>query len=511
MEERAFYVTTPIYYPNDLPHIGHAYTTVLADVLARWHRLNGYDVFFLTGTDEHGLKLQRAAEKAGLEPKEFVDKMAPIFKDYWARLDISYDRFIRTTDEDHEEVVKEALSKLYSKGLIYRGIYKGWYCASCEKFYSEGEYEEQDGRKMCPTHKRELEWVEEETYFLKLSEYQDRVLELIRDGDVVRPRGYAREVVSKLEREGLRDLSIARPKTRVYWGIELPFDERFVVYVWVDALLNYVTGAGYGRESEKFERYWPVVHHVIGKDILWFHTAIWFAVLLMLDLPPPRRVLVHAYIINRGLKMGKSVGNVVMIDDMLERYGSADAVRYLLMRLLNLEKDVEFSFELLDSMYNSELADTYGNLVRRLGVLAKRKLGGVVRRRDLEEEFEDAAARTVSEVSRLMREYEISEALVRTFDLLRMANAYLNRTAPWKADDPEPSLYNALEAVRIATSLLHPVQPSVTAKVADALGFSIAGVEDLDYGRAEEFRVKEAPILFKKVGSRGRAVAQAAS
>ena len=497
----SFYVTTPIYYPNDLPHIGHAYTTVLADVLARWHRLKGSNVFFLTGTDEHGLKLQRAAEKKGVKPKEFVDRMVPEFKKYWRLLEISYDRFIRTTDVDHEEVVKKALEKLYSKGLIYRGVYKGWYCSSCEKFYSEDEYEEKEGKKICPIHVKELEWVEEETYFLKLSAYQDQVLKLVRDTDIIHPRGYAREIASKLEKEGLRDLSIARPKDRVYWGVELPFDDRYVVYVWIDALLNYLTGIGYGRDG-RFEEYWSVVHHVIGKDILWFHTAIWFAVLLMLDVPPPKKVLVHAFIINRGLKMGKSVGNVVMIDDMFDRYYSADSVRYLLMRLLNLEKDVEFDVELLDNMYNGELADTYGNLVRRVGVLSLKKLKGVVRRRELDEELSRTSREVIGEVLELMDDYKISESLVKTFDLLRATNAYLNKTKPWEVEDPEPSLYNAIEATRIATNLLNPVMPSITKKVADALGFEIVEVDKLKYGGVKEFLVKEAPILFKKVKSR---------
>lgn len=493
-----FYVTTPIYYPNDLPHIGHAYTTVLADVLARWHRLRGSDVFFLTGTDEHGLKLQRAAERKGVKPKEFVDCMVLEFKRYWKLLEISYNRFIRTTDMDHEEVVKKAVEKLYSKGLIYRGVYRGWYCSSCEKFYSEGEYEEREGKKICPIHVKELEWIEEETYFLKLSAYQDEVLKLVGDTDIIHPRGYAREIASKLEREGLRDLSIARPKDRVYWGVELPFDNRYVVYVWIDALLNYLTGIGYGGNG-KFREYWSVVHHVIGKDILWFHTAIWFAVLLMLNVPPPRRVLVHAFIINRGLKMGKSVGNIVMIDDMLDRYYTADSVRYLLMRLLNLEKDVEFDVELLDNMYNGELADTYGNLVRRLGVLSIKKLGGVVKRGELNEELRGKSEEVVEEVVKLMDNYKISESLVKTFDLLRTTNAYLNKTKPWESENPEPLLYNAIEATRIATNLLNPVMPSVTRKVAEALGFEIIEVDKLKYGEVKEFRVREAPILFKKV------------
>ena len=497
---KTFYVTTPIYYPNDIPHIGHAYTTVLADVLARWHRLNGYSVFFLTGTDEHGLKLQRSAEKAGKTPKEFVDGMVPIFKKYWSLLGIGYDRFIRTTDPDHEELVRKVFDKLYEKGYVYKGKYSGWYCVSCEKFYSEGEYVEKNGEKLCPIHGKPLEWVEEETYFLKLSSMQDEVLRIIEEGDIITPESYAREVAGRLRKEGLKDLSIARPKHRVYWGIELPFDKDFVAYVWIDALLNYLTGIGYLRDSDFFEKYWPSAHHIIGKDILWFHSAIWFSVLRMLGLSPPKKLVVHAYIVNRGMKMGKSTGNVVLIDDLLERYGSSDAIRYLLMRLLNLEKDVEFDQNLLDNIYNGELADTYGNLVRRAGVLSIKKLNGVVNKAEIDGDLEKFSTRVIDQTPALVSELKIAESLNLVFDLLREANAYMNRTHPWDSPDPREALYNTLEAIRIAVNLLYPVMPDTSEQVSKAFGFQIIPVQQLAYGQTKRFHVTDAPILFKKVG-----------
>jgi len=499
MEDKVFYVTTPIYYPNDIPHIGHAYTTVLADTLARWYRLSGYDVFFLTGTDEHGLKLQRSAEKAGKTPRELVEEIVPEFKKYWKTLKISYDRFIRTTDADHEELVKKVYQELYEKGYIYRGKYSGWYCVSCEKYYSEGEYLEEGGKKLCPIHRKPLEWVEEDTYFLKLSALEDEVLEIIEKGDIILPESYAREVAHRVRKEGLRDLSVARPKSRVYWGVELPFDKDYVAYVWIDALLNYLTGIGYLSDNSKFEKYWREAHHIIGKDILWFHSIIWFSLLRMLGLNPPKRLVVHAYIVNRGLKMGKSVGNIVLIDDLMERYMTADAVRYLLMRLLNLEKDVEFDQNLLDNLYNGELADNYGNLVRRAGTLAMRKLEGRVKRGELDPELEKLASEVVKEVQGYMSRIKIAEALVRIFDLLRAANAYMNKTQPWKAENPEPLLYNTLEAIRIATNLLHPVMPGITETVAQAFGFKFNPPDKLRFGGQDEYNVKKAPILFKKV------------
>ncbi len=494
-----FYVTTPIYYPNAEPHIGHAYTTIMADVAARWRRLCGDDVFFLTGTDEHGLKLQRTAEEKGMDPKSFVDKMAEVFKRYWSLLGISYDRFIRTTDEDHVETVKKALAKMYSKGLIYKGVYRGWYCTSCEAFYGPGEYIEENGRKLCPNHRKPLELMEEETYFFRLSQFEDYVKEQLRK-DVVYPRSYAKEVLSKIEKEGLRDLSITRPKSRVYWGIEAPWDSNHTIYVWIDALLNYVSALGYPDNADRVNRYWSAVHHFIGKDILWFHTAIWFAVLAAIDLPPPKRVVVHAFITLKGLKISKSVGNVVSIDALVERYnGNPDAVRYLLMRFSSLDKDIEFSIEQLDAAYNTELADTYGNLVRRVGVLALKKLGGVVTRSEIDRSLESSISRAVERAKRALNEFRFSEALVAIFDVFREANAYLNKTEPWREEKPNKSLYNALECIRIGTTLLSPFMPRVAESLSKALGFEIKSVEDLEMGVVEEYRVSEAPILFKKV------------
>ena len=278
---KSFYVTTPIYYPNAEPHIGHAYTTIMADIIARWMKLEGLDVFFLTGTDEHGLKLQRAAEEKGLRPKEFVDIMSGKFKEAWVKLNIEYSRFIRTTDASHEELVRRVMKELWDKGLIYRGSYSGWYCASCERFYDEGEYVEEGGRKLCPIHLKELEWFEEETYFLKFSKFTDYVLKVLKENDVVIPKEYVREVISKLESQGLKDLSITRPKSRVSWGVEAPWDSNHTIYVWIDALLNYLTGIKYYENREYFRKFWENTHHIVGKDILWFHTAIWFSLSLI--------------------------------------------------------------------------------------------------------------------------------------------------------------------------------------------------------------------------------------
>ncbi len=490
-----FYVTTPIYYPNAAPHLGHAYTTVYADVLARYHRLRGDEVFFLTGTDEHGQKLQRAAERMGKHPKEFVDEMAELYKRYWAMLDISYDRFIRTTDPDHEEVVRWAIEKLYRDGLVYKAKYAGWYCVDCEKFYSEGEYLVVDGKPHCPIHRKPLEWLEEETYYFRLSRFEDH-LRRVLSGDVVYPRQYAQEVLGKIEKEGLRDVSIARPKERVWWGIEVPWDPDYTIYVWFDALLNYVTGAGVLRDRERFQRLWQAVHHVIGKDILWFHTAIWFSILEALGIDPPKRLLVHAFLINRGLKMGKSAGNVVRIEDLVERYGS-DGVRYIIARLFNLHKDIEVSTEIFDSVYNSELADNYGNLVRRAGTLAIKKLGGRVEDRGLDSGIAEAIARAREEYEEALDSYEPSRAVAAVMDLLRRANAFINETRPWEKREPHEELYAVLEAIRAATIMLSPVTPRAAERTARALGFSI------DYGSLQKgpstYTVAEAPILFRKV------------
>ena len=492
-----FYITTPIYYPNAPPHIGHAYTTVYADVLARYHRLRGDETFFLTGTDEHGLKLQRAAEKRGLHPKELVDKMAEVYKDYWRMLDISYDRFIRTTDPDHERVVVWAMERLREKGLVYKAKYSGWYCVDCEKYYSEGEYIVVEGRPHCPIHRKPLEWLEEETYYFRLSEFEGFLRRVLSERDIVYPRQYAQEILGKLEKEGLRDVSIARPKSRVWWGIPVPWDPDHTIYVWFDALLNYVTGAGILEDPPRFQRLWGNVHHVIGKDILWFHTAIWFSVLEALEIPLPKRLIVHAFLINRGLKIGKSAGNVVAIEDLLERYRGSDGVRYILARIMNLHKDVDVTTGLFDTIYNSELADNYGNLVRRAGTLAIRKLGGRVPESGVDGGIEKAIGEAREAYEEAMDGYETSRAINAVMTLLSRANAYMNQARPWEKEEPVEELYTVLEAIRAATIMLHPVIPKATARVSEALGFQI-DYKTLDRGHPE-YNVSDAPILFRKI------------
>ncbi|MEZ0393685.1 MAG: methionine--tRNA ligase [Desulfurococcaceae archaeon] len=495
---RTFYVTTPIYYPNAPPHIGHAYTTVYADVLARYNRLVGRKVFFLTGNDEHGLKLQRAAEAAGKSPKEFVDEMAGVYRKYWLALNISYDHFIRTTDPYHEKVVSEAFARLHRAGHIYKAKYGGWYCVDCEKYYSPGEYVEVDGRPHCPIHNKPLEWLEEETYYFRLSDFKDYVVDLLANRDIVRPRQYAEEVLQRVAKEGLRDVSVARPRERVSWGVPVPFDPSYTIYVWFDALLNYVSGAGYGEDAARFNELWEGVHHVIGKDILWFHTVVWFSLLKALDIPPPNKLLVHSYLINRGLKIGKSAGNVISIEELLDRYGGADGARYVLMRVFNMDKDVEVSFDVFDSIYLSELADTYGNLARRVGVLAEKKLKGKVYRREVHEKIASAAEAALAKYVESMENYDVAGALEAAMGLAREANAFVNETKPWEKSEPSKELYSLLEAIRLTTIMLHPVAPSATLRLAEAFGFRITSPREAKVGGVERYSIAGSPILFRK-------------
>lgn len=494
-----FYITTPIYYPNAPPHVGHAYTTVFADTLARYKRLMGYNVLFLTGNDEHGLKIQKVAEKQGKTPKEFTDEMAEVFKNYWRSLDVNYDHFIRTTDEYHEKTVSEAFSYIYKKGLIYKAKYAGLYCVDCEKYYSPGEYVEIEGKPYCPLHNKPLEYMEEETYYFKLSDFKDYLLDVLNNREIVYPRSYAEEVLSKINKEGLRDLSIARPVERVWWGIPVPFDKNYVIYVWFDALLNYISAIGYLNDNEKFSKYWSNVHHVIGKDILWFHTVVWFSILKALDIDPPRKVIVHAFLTSKGTKMSKSVGNVISIEEMLNRYGSPDAVRYVLMRIFNMDKDSEFDFELADSIYNSELADTYGNLVRRAGVLAQKKTDGKIYRRNIDSKIKDELENKLNTYIDAMENFEVARGASLAIDVARLGNQYLNETKPWEKKDPSKELYTVLETIRLATILLYPFTPRISNLVAKAFGFTVENPLKATLESIERYNVTNAPILYKKI------------
>lgn len=498
-----FYITTPIYYPNASPHIGHAYTTVFADVMARFNRLIGNRVFFLTGNDEHGLKIQRVAEKAGKNPQEFVDEMAEVYKRYWRMLDISNDYFIRTTDPRHEKAVQEAFNYIYSKGLIYKARYGGYYCVDCEKYYSPGEYALVEGKPYCPIHNKPLEYLEEDTYYFKLSEFKEYLLDVLENKDIVYPPQYAGEVASKIRNEGLKDISVARPVERVRWGIPVPFDRNYVIYVWFDALMNYLSGIGYLDDKENLKVYWPSAHHVIGKDILWFHTAVWFSILKALDLPPPRKVIVHGYLVNKGLKIGKSTGNVISIEELVARYHSSDGVRYLLSRIFNMDKDSEVSFELFDSIYNSELADTYGNLARRVGILAMKKMNGRVYRRSIDKPVVDIVEENVNAYIDAMKSFEVSKALEHAMNIARYANQYINEVKPWEKSNPSRELYVLLELIRTVATLLYPFTPNASLKLASSFGFEVRNPLKLDLGGVERYTVADAPILFRKVREEG--------
>uniref|UniRef100_A0A7C5TJD0 methionine--tRNA ligase n=1 Tax=Ignisphaera aggregans TaxID=334771 RepID=A0A7C5TJD0_9CREN len=499
-EKCYIYVTTPIYYPNDKPHLGHAYTTVLADIIFRWFSLLGCDTYFLTGTDEHGAKLQREAEKKGVNPKDFVDQMAEIFKEYWKVLKIGYSRFIRTTEHEHEELVKYVVNKLWDKGYIYSGKYRGWYCTACEKFYSESEYINVNNTPTCPIHQRPLEYIEEDTYFLKLSMFKDYILKVLRDEDIVYPKHYGDEVATKVEIEGLQDLSIARPKSRVSWGIELPFDNRYVVYVWIDALLNYLTGLGYPKDLERIKRYWKNSIQLIGKDILWFHTAIWFSLLAMLDLPPPKKLVVHSYLTIKGRKMGKSLGNVISIDDMVKRYGNPEVVRFIIAKIANYDKDVEVSWDIYDSIYTGDLLNNYGNLVRRATALAIKSLNGVVIR-ELDREFAESIEKLVMNSIECYNNLEISNAVKYILDALHEANAYMNRKEPWREDKPNKTIYTVLESIRVASLLLYPIMPETIKSIFRSIGLDRTeqGLNQFKLGYIEKYTIKESPIPFKKL------------
>lgn len=462
-----FYVTTPIYYVNDKPHIGTAYTTVVADVLARWHRLKGEEVFFLTGTDEHGIKIYKAAMAKGKTPKEFVDAVVPEFVSAWKSLDISYDKFIRTSDKDHEERVKKFIMKLWDNGDIYKGVYTGLYCVPDETFVSESEAK--DGK--CPSCGRPLEMVSEEAYFFRLSKYKDRVIELIKKGLVI-PQEKANELLSRLQGD-LKDLDVTRKSVK--WGIEFPPDPSHTVYVWFDALLNYITALGW-PEEDKFEKFWPADVHIVGKDIVWFHAVIWPAMLMAAGIEPPKAVLSHGWWTIDGRKMSKSLGNVVDPVELAKKY-SADPVRYFMVREKTVWDDGNFSEKALKERINGELMADLSNLVARVVTLAEKT--GNLRSGEVElEGFID-----FGRFSSLMDSYNISSALEEILIGIRKVNKYFNDKKPW-ASTPESlsnTLYNALEALRMISILISPFMPSVSDEIDKQLGVGHGAIKDIGF------------------------------
>ena len=502
-----FYITTAIAYTSRKPHVGNTYEAVLTDAIARYHRLKGEDVYFLTGTDEHGQKIEDCAREAGVSPQEWVDRIAGEIRSIWDLMGTSYNQFIRTTNPKHEKVVQKIFKKLYGQGDIYKGKYEGWYCKPCESFFTDTQVA--DGK--CPDCGRPVEKASEEAYFFKMSRYQDRLMKYIDDHpDFIQPESRKNEMVNNFLKPGLQDLCVSR--TSFQWGIPVDFDPKHVIYVWIDALSNYITALGYDPDgsSEQFQKYWPADIHVIGKDILRFHTIYWPIMLMALDLPLPKQIFGHPWMLFGKDKMSKSKGNVIYADDLAKQFG-VDAVRYYMLSEMPYGQDGAITYETVIARYNSDLANTLGNLVNRTITMCHKYFDGTLAvptmQEDVDQDLIGCCFKAKDAFIRKMDDMRVADALNFVMDLARRANKYIDETAPWALAKDQGTLsrlndvlYNLIETIRFIAVMLQPFMPSTAEKIFTQINSEQKSFESLStFGEEDIRKVGEASALFARI------------